>query len=84
MEVICYPQGVIGKSNLADASKAKPGVEAILDYTEKLIVDILKKFPAGILPPVDKVTQRSKEEVDAVVKGPFNGGRHLYTLGYPV
>jgi creatinine amidohydrolase len=84
MEVICYPEGVIGKSRLANPGKAKRGVEAILDYTEKLINDILDKFPAGVLPPADKVTQRSKEEIDAVVKGPFNGGRHLYTLGYPV
>ena len=83
MECICTPEGVIGKSTLADPEKAKPGIEAVLDYLVKLHDDILTSYPPGKLPPVDKVTQRSREEIEAVIKGPHNGGRHIYTLGYP-
>jgi len=30
------------------------------------------------LPPVNKVTQRSKKEVDEVVEGLCNEGKHIY------
>ena len=53
-----------------------------LDYLEKLVNDILTKYPAGELPPIEKVTQRKKEDIEAVIKGPANGGRHIYTLTY--
>ena len=80
MECICNPEGVIGKSSLADPEKAKPGIEATLDYLEKLVNDILEKYPAGKLPPIEKVTQRRREDIEAVIKGPMNGGAHIYTL----
>lgn len=83
LEVLCYPEGVIGKPSLADPEKAKPGVEAILDYLVRLVNDIMMTFPPGELPPVNKVTQRSPEEIEALVKGPLNGGRHIYTVAYP-
>lgn len=82
MEVICTPEGVIGNPKLADAEKARPGIENILNYMEKLVNDILDKYPAGELPPIDKVTQRRREDIEAVIKGPLNGGRHLYTITY--
>jgi hypothetical protein len=40
-------------------------------------------FPAGTLPPVDKVSQRSADEIEQVVNGPHEGGRHIYTIAYP-
>lgn len=83
MEVVSTPEGVVGKSKLASAEKAKPGVEAAMDYLEDLVNEIIGKFPAGKLPPTEKMTQRSKEEIDSVLKGPRNGGKHLYTMGYP-
>jgi magnesium chelatase family protein len=67
---------------LADPEKARPAVERTLDYIEKLVNDILAKYPAGELPPIEKVTQRRREDIEAVIKGPNNGGRHLYTLTY--
>jgi creatinine amidohydrolase len=82
-EVMVYPEGVIGRPTLADAEKAKPGLEALMDYMCKLINDIMTRFPAGELPPVEKVTQRDKEEIEALLKGPLNGGKHLYTVAYP-
>jgi creatinine amidohydrolase len=83
MEVLVYPEGVIGRPTLADAEKAKPGLEALLDYMYRLIGDIMARFPAGQLPPVDKVTMRDPEEIEALLKGPLKGGKHLYTVAYP-
>ena len=54
-----------------------------MDYMCKLIGDIMTKFPAGVLPPANKVTERSQEEVDALLKGPLNGGKSIYTIAYP-
>ena len=82
MECICTPEGVIGDARLADAEKARKGVEMTLDYLEKLVLDILEKYPPGKLPPIEKVTQRRREDIEDVIKGPTNGGRHLYTLAY--
>jgi creatinine amidohydrolase/Fe(II)-dependent formamide hydrolase-like protein len=83
MEIYAYPKGVVGKATLAKAEKAYPGVEAILDYMVELHDDIMKKFPAGVLPPVEQVTNRNKADIEAVIKGPLKGGRHIYTLAYP-
>ena len=82
MECICTPEGVIGDPTKADPEKAREGIERILDYLEKLVNDILTTYPAGQLPPIDKVTQRKREDIEAVIKGPANGGRHIYTLTY--
>ncbi|MEW6399205.1 MAG: 3-dehydro-scyllo-inosose hydrolase [Bacillota bacterium] len=84
LEVLVYPEGVIGRPTLADGEKARPGLEALFDYMVKLIGEIMERFPPGQLPPIELVTQRPREEVEAVLKGPLApGGRHLYTLGYP-
>jgi creatinine amidohydrolase/Fe(II)-dependent formamide hydrolase-like protein len=83
LEVNIYPEGVIGKPSLADVNKAKQGLEALLDYLVELHNDILEAFPPGELPPADKVSQRPREEINDVLKGPFNGGRHIYTIAYP-
>ena len=77
------PEGVVGKPSLADAAKAESGLDALFDYMVRLIGDILERFPAGQLPPADKVTMRSPEEIEAVLKGPVHGGKHLYTIAYP-
>jgi creatinine amidohydrolase/Fe(II)-dependent formamide hydrolase-like protein len=78
-----YPEGVIGHPTLASADKAYAGLNALMDYMCKLIGDIMTKFPAGVLPPVDKVTMRSEEEVAQYVKGALNGGKSIYNLSYP-
>jgi len=84
IEVAAYESGVVGKATLADAQKAKPGLEALLDYLEKLVNDILEAFPPGELPPVEQVSMRSREELEAVTKKPFEEGwRHIYTLAWP-
>ena len=58
-------------------------MERTLDYLTKLVNDILEKYPAGKLPPTDKMTQRDPAAIEAVIKGPNEpGGRHIYTLAY--
>jgi len=75
---------VVGRATLADVEKARPGVEALLDYIVRLHDDIMKRFPVGMLPDASLVTQRfAQEEVDELLKGPLNGGKHLYTVAWP-
>jgi creatinine amidohydrolase len=82
MEAITHPEGVVGAATLADAKKIQSAAESFLDYMVKLHDDILEAFPPGKLP--DNVTQRSKEELEAVLKGPTaKGGKSIYTLGWP-
>jgi len=83
IEVAVYPQGVLGKPALASADKALPGLKVLLDYLKTLHDDIVERFPPGELPPAELVTQRPKQEVDALLRGPQNGGRHLYTVAWP-
>ena len=82
MEAINTPEGIIGNPKKASAEKALPGLERILDRLEAIVNDILKQYPAGELPPIDKITQRKREDIEAVILGPTNGGRHIYTLEY--
>ncbi|GAB4402830.1 MAG: 3-dehydro-scyllo-inosose hydrolase [Anaerolineales bacterium] len=84
IEVAAYKPGVVGKASLADANKAKPGVEALLDYIVELVNDIMERFPAGVLPPIDQITQRRRDEIEAAIKGPLaEGGCSIYALAYP-
>jgi creatinine amidohydrolase len=78
-----YPQGVLGKPSLADPKKAVPSVEKFMDYMVQLHNDILERFPAGKLPPVEQMTQRDKKLVEEILQGPGRGGKHLYVLGFP-
>jgi 3-dehydro-scyllo-inosose hydrolase len=85
VEIKAFPEGCVGKSKLAKASKAMPGVEALLDYLEKLCQDIMKKWPVGKLPPAEELTQRFTDaELKAYLKGPLQkGGKHIYCIAWP-
>jgi creatinine amidohydrolase len=84
IECITHPEGVLGKATLADAEKARACVEKVCDYLEKLMNDLLATFPVGVLPDAKLMSQRSKEEIDALLKGPLaEGGKHLYTIAWP-
>jgi len=84
IEVAGNPEGVVGKTTLADANKAMSGVVAMLDYMVTLHDDIMERFPVGKLPDAPLVTQRfTQEEVDELMRGPLNGGKHLYTVAWP-
>lgn len=83
IEAICYPEGALGHAKEADPEKGRPAVEKICDYLVKLHDDILEKFPVGTLPPAELTTMRPKEQIDALLKGVWNGGPHLYTVAWP-
>jgi creatinine amidohydrolase/Fe(II)-dependent formamide hydrolase-like protein len=84
IEVAAYKPGVVGKASLADVEKARPGVAALLDYIVELVDDIMERFPPGVLPPIDQITQRSRDEIEAAIKGPLaEGGCSIYALHYP-
>ena len=83
IECIIYPEGVLGKPSLAKAEKAYKAIETYLDYVVKLHDDILEKFPPGVLPEAKYMTQRDKEEIDKLLKGPSDGGKHIYTIAWP-
>jgi creatinine amidohydrolase/Fe(II)-dependent formamide hydrolase-like protein len=83
IEVAAYPEGHVGCPSKGSFDKGKPGMEAFLDYLEKLVNDILKTFPPGKLPPIEGITQRDPKEIDAYIKGPLNGGKSIYELRYP-
>jgi len=83
IELAMYPEGVIGSPTLAKAEKAFDGLNTLLDYMTRLINEIMEKFPAGKLPPTEECTQRDPKEVEALLKGPLKGGKHIYTVAYP-
>jgi len=79
IEVVAYPEGVVGKATLAKAEKAFPGLNRLLDYLVELHDEILEKFPPGILPPWNEVSKRSKREIEDLMEN----RKHIYTLAYP-
>ena len=81
IEIMGTPEGVVGKPTLGDAEKAKRPVLAILKYLTLLIDEILEAFPAGTVPPVDKMSLRSCEEMRPYLKEPMSEGwKSVYCL----
>jgi creatinine amidohydrolase len=70
LEFVATPEGVVGSATLATADKAKRPVAAALSYLTLLIDDILERFPAGTLPPIEEVTLFKTEEVEGYLKKP--------------
>ena len=83
-EFAWYPEGNLGPSTQADAKKAIEGVEAVLDYMESLVNDIIESVPPGTVPPYQEFTHRDNADYQAVLKNPEEPGwKNLYTLGFP-
>jgi creatinine amidohydrolase/Fe(II)-dependent formamide hydrolase-like protein len=81
IERFATPEGVVGKPSLATARKAKRPIAAILSYLNLLTEQILEAFPAGKLPPVNKVTLRDPKELEPFLKEPFSPGwKSVYEL----
>ncbi len=85
VELKCWSilKGLLDDQHLLMLKKPNRALMPLLDYMVKLIGDIMTRFPAGQLPPVDKTTMRDPAEIDALLKGPLNGGKHIYTVAYP-
>ncbi|MGQ9622688.1 MAG: 3-dehydro-scyllo-inosose hydrolase [Candidatus Caldatribacteriaceae bacterium] len=81
IERAATPIGVVGKPSLGDPRKAKRPIAAILRYLTLLIDQILVAFPPGTVPPVEKVTLRTKEEMEPFLKEPGSPGwKSVYEL----
>ena len=74
MERFATPEGVVGTPSIATADKAKRPIAAILRYLTLVIDDIREHFPAGTVPPMDKVTMRTAEELAPFLKEPLSEG----------
>jgi hypothetical protein len=71
----------VGKPSLASPKKAKRPIAAILKYLTLVNEQILEAFPAGSVPPVDKVTLRDPEALAPFLKEPFSEGwKSVYEL----
>lgn len=68
------PEGVVGMPSLGSAQKAKRPIAAILKYLTLLNDQILEAFPPGTVPPVEKITLRSEEEMKPFLKEPLSDG----------
>ncbi|MEG2010081.1 MAG: 3-dehydro-scyllo-inosose hydrolase [Clostridia bacterium] len=74
IEIKGTPEGVVGNPRLATPEKAKRPIAAILKYLTLIHDEILEKYPAGELPPVDMITLRTKEELAPFLKEPLSEG----------
>jgi creatinine amidohydrolase len=81
IEIRATPEAVVGRPALGSARKAKRPVAAILKYLTLVNNEILQAFPAGTVPPVDKITLRSREEMEPYLKEPQSPGwKSVYEL----
>ena len=69
IEIKGTPEGVVGKATHADPRKARRPLVAILRYLTLVQDEILAAFPAGKLPPVDKVTPARPGGAGALPEG---------------
>ena len=81
VEIRGTPEGVVGRPTLADPKKAKRPIAAILKYLTLVVEEILSAFPAGKLPPIDKLTLRDPESLEPFLKEPMSKGwKSVYEL----
>lgn len=74
IERAATPEGIVGTPSKSDARKAKRPIVAILKYLTLLHDEILSTYPAGTVPPVEKVTLRSAKEMEPFLKEPLSEG----------
>lgn len=81
IERFATPEGVVGKPSQATADKAKRPIAAILKYLTMVNDHILDAFPAGRLPPVEKITLRDPKELEPFLQEPWSDGwKSVYEL----
>ncbi len=81
IEHFSTPEGVVGSPTLATADKAKRPIVAITKMLIGLMDEILEKFPAGTVPPVEETTFRTEAEMAPYLKEPFSPGwKSVYSL----
>jgi creatinine amidohydrolase len=74
MEIFGTPEGVVGYPSRATAEKAKRPIAAICSYLVLMIDQILQALPPGQVPPLNKITMRTAEELAPCLKEPLSPG----------
>jgi hypothetical protein len=67
-------------SLLGDPEKAKSVLDALFDYICELIDNIMRRYPAVMLPLVEKMTMRDEADVNELLKSPLYDGKYFYTV----
>jgi creatinine amidohydrolase/Fe(II)-dependent formamide hydrolase-like protein len=81
IERAATPEGVVGKPSLADPRKAKRPIVAILKYLTLIHDQIHETFPAGTVPPIEKISLRSAEDLKPFLQEPLSEGwKSVYEL----
>jgi len=81
IEIKATPEGVVGTPSISNAKKAKRPTAAILKYLTLLHDEILEAFPAGKVPPVEKVSLRKEEDLKPYLQEPLSEGwKSVYEL----
>lgn len=81
IELASVPEGVVGRPTIGTAQKAKRTIAAILSYLTLVHDEIHEAFPSGKLPPTEKITMRTEEEMIPYLKEPFTDGwRPIYSI----
>ena len=80
-EMGSIPEGVVGRPTIGKAEKAKRTIAAILSYLTLVHDELFEAFPSGKLPPIEKTTMRTEEEMVPYLKEPFTPGwRPIYAI----
>ncbi|UCF63849.1 MAG: creatininase family protein [bacterium] len=81
IELASVPEGVVGRPTIGTAQKAKRVIAAICSYLVLINDEILEAFPPGKLPPIEKTTMRTKDEMVPYLKEPFTEGwKPIYAI----
>jgi creatinine amidohydrolase len=81
IEIKGTPEGVVGCATSGEARKAKRPLAAILRYLTLVQDEILARFPAGTVPPVEMVSLRDPVELEPYLREPFSPGwKSVYCL----
>ena len=81
LELVATPEGVVGKASKGAAGKTMRAVLAICEYLDLLCDDILKTWPAGVVPDPESTTFRTNEEMKPYLKEPGSKGwKSVYSL----
>jgi len=81
IELSSTPEGVVGYPALGEPEKAKLAVAFTLKYFTLITDQILEAFPPGKVPPVEKITLRTAEDLEPYLKEPLSPGwKPVYTL----
>jgi creatinine amidohydrolase len=81
LELVATPEGVVGKASKGAAGKTVRAVLAICEYLDLLCDDVLKTWPAGVVPDPESTTFRTNKEMEPYLKEPGSKGwKSAYSL----